>query len=122
MTKSILCAVAGGIVVGVLAFFVPHLFIGIIVFSLIIRLFHCGHSCHGRRRHIGKLLYMADLVRKMNDVEYAEFKEKMGGRSCGCHGHSRCGCGCGCGCNSKTDECCKTEGKECCETKKEETK
>jgi hypothetical protein len=115
MTRSIFGVVLGGVIVGVLAFFVPHLLIGIFVLMLIIRVLHCGmgHGCHGRGRHMGKLLYMADLVRKMNDEEYAEFKEKMGGGCCG-NGHYSHVCGCGCGC--------KTESKECCDTKKEETK
>ena len=44
MTKSILCAVIFGIVVGTMAFFVPKMLLGIFIFCAVMRLFHC--CCH----------------------------------------------------------------------------
>ena len=115
MTVSILRAVVCGVIVGALAFFMPHLLLGIFVFFFIVRLFHCcgrghGHGCCGHGYHHGhskRMFYLADKIHKMNDEEYAEFKEKMGGEEC---------------CNSKS-ECCGSNSKDsgCCETKKEET-
>lgn len=126
MTRSILCAVTGGILVGAAAFFMPHLLLGIIIFFAIIRMLHCG--CRSRRSCCGssygghsheRLFYMADKIRKMSEEEYAEFKTKMGGGCCDSGYHSHCGCGCGsdCKCN------CGTEGKCDCkqDSKKEET-
>lgn len=119
MTRSIFGVVLGGIIVGVLAFFVPHLLIGIFILALIIRALHfsMGHGYYGHRS--GRLFYMADRIRKMSEEEYAEFKEKMGGGFYGGyhgHYHSHCGCGggcgCNCGCNSKSEKC-------DCEAKKE---
>lgn len=119
MTRSILRAVVCGVILGVMAFFVPHLLVGIFILMLIFRAFHCcmGHGCHGHGRKAERLFYLADKIRKMSDEEYAEFKEKMGGNCCGSHGHSHCGCGCNCcggkcSCNSSSDNC-------NCESKKE---
>ena len=114
MTRSILGTVFCGIIVGVLAFFVPHLLVGLFILAFIIRALHCcmGHGYHRYARHGERLFYLADKVRKMSDEEYAEFKEKMGGGfNGGYHGHgyyhSHCGCGCGCncGCGSKSGKC-----------------
>ncbi len=113
MTRSILRAVVCGVMVGALAFFMPHLLLGIFVFFFIVRLFHCGrrgHGCCGHGHYHGhseRMFYLADKVRKMSEEEYAEFKEKMGGGDC---------------CNSES-ECCgsKSKSSACCETKKEET-
>ncbi len=115
MTKSILKAVICGALVGVMAFFVPHLLIGILVFSFIVRLFHCGgrhHGCcgHGHYGHNRRMFYMADMIRKMNEEEYAEFKTNMGGGCCNNGAYHQHGC-----CGSKSNE------SGCYETKKEET-
>lgn len=121
MTRSILGAVIGGIIVGVLAFFAPHLLVGLFILALIIRALHfgMGHGYHGHGHRGERLFYLADKVRKMSDEEYAEFKEKMGGGFYGGyhghgyhHSHCGCGCGCNCGCGSKSNKC-------DCETKKE---
>jgi hypothetical protein len=114
MTKSILSAVVIGVIVGALAFFVPHFLLGIIVFGALVRLFHCGgrrHGCcgHGHYGHHQRMFYMADMIRKMNEQEYAEFKTNMGGGCCD-NGYHQHGC-----CGSKPKE------SSCCETKKEET-
>ena len=128
MVRSILGAVIGGVIVGALAFFMPHLLLGIFVFFFIVRLLHCcgrGHGYHHGHGH-DRLFYMADRIRKMSDEDYAEFKTKMGGGCCdnGYHRHGHCGCGCcgsncncggNCNCNSDEKCDCKTE------TKKEET-
>ena len=125
MVRSILGAVIGGVIVGALAFFMPHLLLGIFVFFFIVRLLHCcgrGHGYYGHGYHYGhghdRLFYMADRIRKMSDEDYAEFKTKMGGgfNHSGYHSHGRCGCGC-CGSNCNCGCDCKHEG----ETKKEET-
>ena len=112
MTRSILRPVIGGIIVGALAFFVPHFLLGIFIFMLIVRLLHgCGrgYGCHGHRQ--GRMFYMADKIRKMSEEEYAEFKANMGGgcSNNGYYHHRHC-------CGGST-----SEGKECCESKKEET-
>jgi len=114
MIVRVLKAVVCGAMIGALAFFVPHFLIGIMLLFLIVRMFHCC-GCHGYRRHGHKmkhLFVMADLIRKMNDEEYAEFKANMSDDDC-CGHHSHC-CGGRC-CGSKSN-------KECCETKKEEAK
>ena len=113
MTVSILRAVVCGVIVGALAFFVPHLLLGIIVFAGLVTLFHCGgrrHGCCGHGHYHGhseRMFYLADKIRKMSEEEYAEFKEKMGGGDC-CNSDSSC-----CGSHSRNSSC--------CETKKEET-
>jgi hypothetical protein len=95
MTRLILRAVLIGILVGVAAFFVPHLLLGIIILCFVVRLSHCGrmtHGCHGYR-HEERLFYMADKIRSMSEEEYAEFKTKMSGGGCGYHHHhSHCCC------------------------------
>ena len=107
MTKSILCAVIFGIVVGAAAFFAPKMLLGIFIFCALMRLFHCcSHRHHGRGR-----FYMADKIRTMSDEEYAEFKTQMVGGCChsGHHHHRHCGC--------------KSHRKgECCSKNKETTK
>ena len=130
MTKSILCTVTIGILVGVAAFFMPHLLLGIIIFFAIIRMLHCG--CRSRRgccgssyggHHHEKLFYMADKIRKMSEEEYAEFKTKMSGGCCdsGYHSHSHCGCGCGSNCNCGGNCNCNSESNcDCKDSKKEE--
>ena len=121
MTKSILGTVIGGIMVGALAFFVPHLLVGLFIFAIIIRTLHfvMGHGYHGHGHRGERLFYLADKVRKMSDEEYAEFKQRMGGDFNGDyhrhgyhHSHCGCGCGCNCGCGSKSEKC-------DCESKKE---
>ena len=124
MTKSILCTVTIGILVGAAAFFMPHLLLGIFILFLLIRLLHCGRRGHGFCSHGSgheRLFYMADKIRTMSEEEYAEFKTKMGGGCCDSGYHSHCGCGCGCGSDCKCN--CGTEGKCDCkqDTKKEET-
>jgi hypothetical protein len=107
MTRSILHAVICGVIVGALAFFMPHLLIGLFIFCFIVRAFHC--CGHGHRHQ--RIFYMADKIRKMNDEEYAEFKANMGGGCCN-HGHHRHGHCCG---GSMSED------KECCKSKKDET-
>jgi len=107
MTKSILCIALSGVIVGALAFFMPHLLIGLFVLCFIIRAFHC--CGHGHRHQ--RLFYMADKVRNMSEEEYADFKANMGGGCChrGHHHHSHC-----CSGSTSTD-------RNCCKSKKEET-
>ncbi len=127
MTKSILCTVTTGILVGATAFFMPHLLLGIFIFFIIIRLLHCGrrrHGCCGTSSRHERLFYMADKIRKMTDEEYAEFKTKMGGGCCNSGYHSHCGCGSKCKCCSDCNcDCnCNNDGKcDCKDSKKEET-
>ena len=112
MIVHVLKAVLCGAMIGALAFFVPHFLIGIMILFLIVRMFHCCGG-HGYRRHGHKmkhLFVMADLIRKMSDEEYAEFKANMSDDDC-CGGYNSHCCGPRC-CSSKSD-------KECCETKKE---
>jgi hypothetical protein len=113
MTKSIVCTVLTGILVGAAAYFMPHLLLGILIFFGIISLLHCGHRRHGCCGHNyghERMFYMADRIRKMTDEEYEEFKTKMSGGCCdnGYHRHGHC-------CSSKD-----SEEKECCQSKKEE--
>jgi hypothetical protein len=116
MTRSILKAIICGVIVGALAFFMPHFLLGIFVVFFLIRLFHCGcrrhYGCgHGHYGHSRRMFYMADMIRKMNEEEYAAFKENMGG-GCSDNGYHHGGC-----CDSKAQK------SDCCETKKvEETK
>jgi len=115
MTKSILCTVFCGIIVGVLAFFMPHLLIGLFIFCAIVRVFHC---CGRRRGCCGqgheRMFYMADRIRKMSEEEYDEFKTKMVGGCCdnGYHRHHHGHC-----CGGAV-----SEEKECCNSKKEVNK
>ncbi|MBV5281512.1 MAG: hypothetical protein JZU53_03665 [Paludibacter sp.] len=96
MTKSILCTVVFGIVVGVTAFFVPKMLLGIVLFFAAMRLFHC--CCH--RHHSRGRFYMADKIRTMSDEEYAEFKVQMVGGCCNSgYQHSSCK-------SHKKSECC----------------
>ena len=106
MTKSILCAVTIGILVGVTAFFAPKMLLGIFILCLVLRLFHCcGHRHHSR----GRFFYMADKIRTMSDEEYDEFKTQMAhcSNNSAYHLHKHC--------------CCKTKSKCECKTKNEET-
>jgi hypothetical protein len=84
MTKSILCAVIGGMLVGATAFFAPHFLIGIFVFMLVVRLLRgcCGrhHGCCGGGRQ-GKFEIL-DKIRKMTDEEFSEFKNTHQGGCC----------------------------------------
>lgn len=99
MTKSILCAVIFGIVLGATAFFVPKMLLGIVLFFAAMRLFHCCSHRHHSRGH----LYMADKIRTMSDEEYAEFKVQMVGGCCNSahHHHQHCGCK-----SHRSSECC----------------
>jgi hypothetical protein len=117
MTRSILGTVLCGVIVGALAFFMPHLLIGLFILCIIVKAFHCcgrRRGCCGHGRFYGhgheRLFYMADKIRKMTEEEYEEFKNKMGGGCCdsGYHSHGHC-----CGSTS-------SEEKECCQAKKEE--
>ncbi len=97
MTRSILGTVVCGMIFGALAFFVPHFLVGILIFMLILRLFHgCGRSRGYYGHRPGRLFYMADKIRQMSEEEYAEFKNKMGNGGYAHHGyqhyHSHC-CG-----------------------------
>lgn len=100
MTRSILKTVFIGILIGVTAFFVPKMLLGVFTFFAVMCLFHsCAH-----RRHHGRLLYMADKVRLMSEEEYAEFKTNMGSgcRNSNHHHHSHCGCKSKSKCNAKS--------------------
>ena len=126
MTRSILRAVVCGVIVGALAFFVPHLLLGFFVLVLIVSLLHrCGrgHGCYGHYHGHERLFYLADKIRKMSEEEYAEFKTKMGGGCCnsGYYSHGHCGCGCDCNCNCGCNYDSKSDSKCDCETKKEES-
>ena len=104
MTKSILCTVIVGIVLGAAAFFVPKILLGIFIFFAVMRIFHCcGHRRHGRGR-----LYMADRIRAMSEEEYAEFKAQMVGACCHSGYHNR-------------RSCCKSQSKEHCNSKDKKT-
>ena len=97
MTKSILCTVIVGILVGAAAFFVPMILLGIFIFFAVMRLFHCcGHRRHSRGR-----LFMADKIRAMSEEEYAEFKVQMVGGYCNSGYHRHCGCK-----SHRRSECC----------------
>jgi hypothetical protein len=114
MTRSILHAVICGLIVGALAFFMPHLLIGLFIFCAIVRAFHCcggRRGCCGHGREHERMFYMADRIRKMSNEEYEEFKTKMGGGCCdsGYHRHHHGHC---CG-SSESEE------KECCQSKKD---
>ncbi len=102
MTKSILCAVIFGIVVGAMAFFVPKMLLGIFILCAVMRIFHC--CCH--RHHSRGRFHMADNIRAMSDEEYAEFKAQMVGGCCnsGYHHHLHCGCK-----SHRRSECCSKE-------------
>lgn len=118
MTRSILRAVVCGVIVGALAFFVPHLLLGFFVLVLIVGLLHrCGrgHGCYGHYHGHERLFYLADKIRKMSEEEYAEFKTKMGDGCCNSGYHSHGHCCCGCNSDSNSDSKCD------CESKKEES-
>jgi len=114
MTKSILCTVVTGILVGAAAFFMPHLLLGVFIFFGIIGLLHCGcrrHGCcgHGRNHRFE----MMDKIRSMSDEEYSEFKNNHGRGCCSSH-------------HSHGNDCCSTnhsDSKDCCssDSKKNET-
>lgn len=92
MTRTILKAVIGGIIVGALAFFVPKVLLGLFFLCLIISAFHCccgRHRCGSHRFGSKKMFYMADKIRKMSDEEYEEFKTVFGEDCCqnGHHHH-----------------------------------
>lgn len=95
MTKTIVKAVIGGLIVGTLAFFVPKVLIGLLVFCLIMSAFHCcghRHRCGGHHRFGSKqMFYLADKIRKMSDEEYEEFKTVFGDDCCQ-NGHHHHGC------------------------------
>jgi len=102
MTKSILCTVIIGVVVGAAAFFVPKMLLGIFIFCAVMHMFHC--CCH--RHHSRGRFHMADNIRAMSDEEYAEFKAQMVGGRCnsGYHHHRHCGCK-----SHRRNECCSKE-------------
>ena len=102
MTKSILCTVIIGVVVGAAAFFAPKMLLGIFIFCVVMRMFHC--CCH--RHHSRGRFHMADNIRAMSDEEYAEFKAQMVGGRCnsGYHHHRHCGCK-----SHRRNECCSKE-------------
>lgn len=106
MTKSIVCTVIGGSLVGAIAFFAPHFLIGIFVFMIVVRLLHgcCGrhHGCCGGGHH--HRFEMMDKIRSMSDAEYAEFKNIHQGGCCSSkHNHHGNCC--------KSDNCCESTEK-----------
>lgn len=107
MTKSILCTVITGILVGAAAYFMPHLLLGIFIFFGIISLLHCGcrrHGCCGSGRN--RRFEMIDKIRAMSEEEYAEFKNNHGNGCYGSghHSHNHC-C-------EKSDSKCDTDAKK----------
>lgn len=109
MTRTIVRAVIGGILVGALAFFVPKLVLGLIIFFMIIHAFHCcggRHHCGGHRFGSKQMFYLADRIRKMSDEEFEEFKTVFGDDCCsnGHHYHGHC-----CGSKASDEECCKSD-------------
>lgn len=108
MTRIIVKAVIGGLVVGALAFFLPKLLIGLVLFCIVIGAFHgcCGRHRWGGHHRFGskQMFYLADRVRKMSDEEYEEFKTVFGDDCCssGHHHHRHC-----CDSPYSEDECCK---------------
>ena len=88
MTKSIFKSVLVGVLFGAVAFFMPKLLLGIIVFGLVMKLFKscCGRNscCGGKSRK----LEMMDKIRSMSDAEYAEFVESKT-KGC-CSSKSKC--------------------------------
>jgi len=93
MTKSILCTVVTGILVGAAAYFMPHLLLGVFIFVGIIGLLHCGcrrHGCcgHGRNHRFE----MIDKIRSMSEEEYAEFKNNHGKACCSRYHSDSNGC------------------------------
>lgn len=106
MTRTIVKAVIGGLIVGALAFFAPKALLGLFIFCLIVSAFHCccgRHRCGGHHRFGSKkMFYLADRIRKMTDEEYEEFKTVFGDDCCSTghhHGH----------CCSSDDDCCSTK-------------
>ncbi|MFZ4582840.1 MAG: hypothetical protein ACOYM7_09345 [Paludibacter sp.] len=102
MTRTILKTVFVGIIIGALAFFMPKLGVGILIISLLMRLFcRCGH---GRccSHHRGSRFQMMDKLRSMSDEEYAEFKNNHG-MGC-CHFNQKNGTDSTCCSDSKTTE------------------
>ncbi len=109
MTRTIVKAVIGGLIVGALAFFAPKVLLGLFIFCLIMSAFHCcgaRHRCGGHRMGSKKMFYLADRIRKMSDEEYEEFKTVFGDECCsnGHHHHGHC-----CGSEAKNEECCKSD-------------
>lgn len=111
MTRTIVRAVIGGIIVGALAFFAPKVLLALFILSII---FHACHCCGGRRHWGGhrmgskQLFYMADKIRKMSDEEYQEFKTVFGDDCCstGHHHHHHGHC---CETHDSDKECCKSD-------------
>ncbi|ADQ80676.1 hypothetical protein Palpr_2544 [Paludibacter propionicigenes WB4] len=105
MTRSILRTVLIGILIGAIAFFVPKLLIGVILFCFIVHLLHCGMGCHGHYRGHRKMFYLADKIRQMSEEEYTEFKANMGGAYYSTVHHGHYGC-----CSARAhNKCCKSK-------------
>jgi hypothetical protein len=109
MTRTILRAVIGGLIVGAMAFFVPKVLLGLFILCIIFHACHCcggRHRCGGHHRFGSKqMFYLADRIRKMSDEEFEEFKTVFGEDCCsnGHHHHGHC-CG-----TKESDECCKSD-------------
>ncbi|MDD2798656.1 MAG: hypothetical protein PHV20_08705 [Bacteroidales bacterium] len=103
MNKSIIKTVLGGVVLGAVAFFAPHIAIGLFLFFGLMRLFffrqHAIAYCEMHQHH-GHKMHFADHIRSMSDVEYTEFKSKMGKVHRPCRN-----------CETKTAKCEKCENK-----------
>lgn len=109
MTRIIVKAVIGGLIVGALAFFVPKALIGLVVLFMILHACHCcggRHRCGGHRMGSKQMFYLADRIRKMSDEEFEEFKTVFGDDCCsnGRHHHGHC-----CGSHASEEECCKSD-------------
>ena len=83
MTKSIFKPLLAGVVLGVMAYFIPKFLFGLLILLLIMK---CFKSCCGSRgccggRHHG--LEMMDKIRAMSDAEYAEFVAEKTKSCCG---------------------------------------
>ena len=82
MTKSILKSVIIGVLFGAMAFFIPKLLVGILLFGLVMKLLRSccgGRGCCGGRHHG---LEMMDKIRSMDDAEYAAYKESKSKPCC----------------------------------------
>ena len=83
MNQSILRTVAGGILIGALAFFAFKVVIALVVVGLLFKLF--GRGRYGSGRFGDHRLAFADRIRAMDEDEYQNFKTRFAGK-CGPRG------------------------------------
>ncbi len=80
MNQSVLRTVAGGILIGALAFFAFKVVIALVVVGLLFKLF--GGGRYGSGRFGDHRLAFADRIRAMDEDEYQSFKTRFAGK-CG---------------------------------------